>query len=495
MPSTRKCKMLALWLCIVGLCVLAGLPISAEGQVQTPETAGTPAYTETLGPLVIGPGELQEYTTVSPAFADNPHLPDTMYPGDLTIQLTGQVIIEDGGTLAIGTLSAFGSEPRPQLTGALAEEARIVVRAGGELRLTGVDILTEGSGVVICQEPGGSVSLVDTALAESQVQWGPPLVVNTYGEPEDLWLDSKTPLTADHLPAELCTEVQYQGRETEQTLALAWDLDAYDGRTTGELEIQGHFLDETHTPMWSIEPLTLTVHWYEPQTLNVTDVRWKGQNACTATLIVHTLPDEADVWGEVSTDGGHTWNRWEDFEILSVGGETPYQKGGPAACVFYLPDATPRDYRVVALDPVENSHWMTASYRLPVEESDDISGDRGGSTAPESPLREPRLTPTPQPASTPLPTEVPAPASSAAPVAAPRHTAAGQAETRQPESRPAPEATPAPSATPEPSPVPEATVQPAAPAEESAPAGLPLAGQIALAVGLGVARALRTRNR
>ena len=122
----------------------------------------------------------------------------------------------------------------------------------------------------------------------------------------------------------------------------------------------------------------------------VTDAVWMGETAASAKLQAEALPDMAtDTWGEVSTDDGATWQRWEDFQIRESDEVT--------ACVFYLPDNTPRHFRICASFISRNyrQYWASDSFLLPEEETDDSGGDRGGSITPVPPEREPE---TPEPA-------------------------------------------------------------------------------------------------
>ena len=84
--------------------------------------------------------------------------------------------------------------------------------------------------------------------------------------------------------------------------------------------------------MTSMLPLEITVRWYTPGTLVVTEAEWKGGTVPTVQLTVPELPEDANVWGEVSADGGETWSRWEDeafFFIVDIEAEGK-------ACVFVV---------------------------------------------------------------------------------------------------------------------------------------------------------------
>lgn len=206
---------------------------------------------------------------------------------------------------------------------------------------------------------------------------------------DDLWLEAGTVLTADLLPQTQTVNVQLEGRETEETLPISWDLRTYDGQTDGTLTLSGTFLDENQAPLNSFAPLIITVHWYHPEELAVTDVIWDGKNAPSASLVLLSLPEEAEVWGEVSADG-ESWSRWEDFDL------TQAASGAPVA-VFALPDDTQRYFRVVAADYLEGQFWYSQAVCLPEEESEDIGGNHGGSITPFPPLRDPEPVPEPEP--------------------------------------------------------------------------------------------------
>ena len=117
----------------------------------------------------------------------------------------------------------------------------------------------------------------------------------------------------------------------------------------------------------------------------MTDVIWDGKNAPSASLVLLSLPEEAEVWGEVSADG-ESWSRWEDFDLIQAA------SGAPVA-VFALPDDTQRYFRVVAADYLEGRFWYSQAVCLPEEESEDIGGNHGGSITPFPPLRDPEPVP------------------------------------------------------------------------------------------------------
>lgn len=348
-------------------------------------------YTISLDTQIIS--TFLEYTAVSPEFAG---VSAPYYPGDLTVDLTGQIIIEDGGSLTIGTL-AVGSdkEASPVIRGVLQKGGLIIVRSGGSLTLTTVTFDLSGVGLLIVQEPGGSVTLTDTSVDDSLIQWAPPMVDNTYHQPSDLWLEEGTVLTETLLPGTLKTNLQHQGIQQWTDIPIQWDLSTYEEQSSGELTLAGHFLGVDGQILASSRPLELAVHWYRPDQIVVTDAVWMGETAASAKLQVEQLPDMAtDIWGEVSADGGTTWEMWEDFHVREGDEST--------ACVFYLPDDTPRHFRICASFISRNyrQYWASDSFLLPEEDGDDGGGNRGGSITPVAPEREPEEpdpTPVPEP--------------------------------------------------------------------------------------------------
>lgn len=212
-----------------------GTPVEPGEEPGAPDgdTPETTDYTVTLGDQVIQDGEVLSLTTVSSAFAGSDFLEEGYYPGTLTVVLTGQVVVESGGTLGIGTLSIGGPEAKPVITGT----GSIVVKAGGQLRLTCTALSPQGEGPVIIQETGGSVELTGTTVEEGMAQWSAPLVNNLYKSPDDLWLEVGTELTDSLLPASMEVDVQEQGHEDTQEVPLTWDMSGYDGRTDGELTL------------------------------------------------------------------------------------------------------------------------------------------------------------------------------------------------------------------------------------------------------------------
>lgn len=440
---------------------------------QIEQPSQVPEFWEKLESCTIGEGEEISFTTISPENSGG-SLPEGYYPGELTVEVTGPVTIESGGALMMGPLSIGGPEASPVLSGV----GPIVVKSGGRLRLSSVILDTDGEGPFIIQEPGGSVELLQTEAEPGLVQWAPPLVNNHDKNPEDLWLESGTVLTQELLPQRMTVSVQEEGREEDREVALSWDLSAYDGQTEGELVLPGQFLDEAGQPLASALPLELTVHWYTPEELAVSDAVWKGSGAPSVQLTVENMPEAADVWGEVSADQGKTWERWDHedwfFLVPEVNGRT--------VCVLQLPDDTPRMFRVKAYDPQAQRYWSSQAFALQPEESGDSEGNRGGSTAPTSPERDPEpaerpsqqeaaqpetIVPQPEPpAQEPETAEQPSPNDAAAP------EAEGAVEASAPPQDPAAEPeTPGEESS---ASLPETEPEPAPPSqEETAPASRP----------------------
>lgn len=357
---------------------------AASEEMTSSSAEMVPSYTVEVGPCQIGAGELVSYTTISPSFAGSA-VPENYYPGELTVRLTGQIVVVEGGVLDIGTLSIDGPEIGPVITGT----GQIVVKQGGQLRLTTATLSPQGQGPMILQETGGSVELVRTEAAPGVVQWASPLVNNLYDSPEDVWLETGTSLSGEMLPEFLEVPVQIEGKESYLDVLLSWDLSQYDGRTDGTLSLSGNFLDEKGQILPSLLPLTLTVHWYTPETLTVTEAEWKGSSVPTVELTVLDLPEQAEVWGEVSTDGGKTWERWEDEEQFFLVPVEPESW----ACVFVVSDDLTGLFRVAAEDPwaEEYTRWQSACFAMsPPEDSEDSEGNRGGSTTPLVPDRQPQ---------------------------------------------------------------------------------------------------------
>lgn len=362
-------------------------PTDDEAELSEPEND---VYRVCLNPQTIGSGAFLSFETVSPSLAGNPFA-EAYYPGELTVEITGQIVIDSGGSLVIGTMSEGDpSQPSPVIQGTLLQNGLIVVKKGGSLTLKTVQCDLSGEGLLIVQEPGGSVYLADTQLNGDMVRWAPPMVDDTYQQPSDLWLEEGTVLTEALLPATLKTNLQYQGVQQWTDIPIRWDLSTYREQSSGELTLTGCFLDGDGNVLASTRSLEIMIHWYKPDKIVVTDAVWMGETAASAKLQAEALPDMAtDTWGEVSTDDGATWQRWEDFQIRESDEVT--------ACIFYLPDNTPRHFRICASFISRNYHqyWASDSFLLPEEETDNSGGDRGGSITPIPPEREPE---TPEPA-------------------------------------------------------------------------------------------------
>ena len=358
-------------------------------------------YRVRLDSQIISSGAFLSFETVSPSLAGNPFA-EAYYPGELTVEITGQIVVDSGGSLVIGTMSEGDpSQPSPVIRGTLLQEGLIVVKKGGSLTLKTVQCDLSGEGLLIVQEPGGSVYLADTQLAGGMIRWAPPMVDNIYQQPSDLWLEEGTVLTEALLPATLKTNLQYQGVQQWTDIPIRWDLSTYGEQSSGELTLTGCFLDGDGNVLASTRSLEIMIHWYKPDKIVVTDAVWMGETAASAKLQAEALPDMAtDTWGEVSTDDGATWQRWEDFQIRESDEVT--------ACVFYLPDNTPRHFRICASFISRNyrQYWASDSFLLPEEETDDSGGDRGGSITPIPPEREPEAPePTPETQETLPPTQ------------------------------------------------------------------------------------------
>lgn len=403
-------KRFSIWLCILAVTLgflqaPAVFAMTLEGSRPGGELPAYGAYQVTLDAQVIGDGKTLSYETVSPR-PTGVDVPEGFYPGELTVELAGQIVIEDGGCLSIGTMSHDDpSQKSPVLHGALSTDGLIVVRRGGRLVLKGVtlDELT-GEGLLIVQEEGGSVEAHSTELSDDLVSWGPMTVNNFWDQPRDLWLEEGTVLTGAMLPDTLDTQLQYRGAQWKTTLALRWDLDDYEDQTNGECTLTGAFLDETGKALPSVRRLTLTVHWYKPDHLVIMSTSWRGDTSATAELRLKELPEDAgdNVWGEISTDGGATWDRCEDFSWQ--------EEVSGISCLFHVQGSAPRYFRVRAADERGHLYWVSDAVLLPKEETkpSDQGGNRGGSTAVIEPSRtpEPAPTPVPTPTSTPASTSV-----------------------------------------------------------------------------------------
>jgi len=467
----RTKKQVAIWICSLALLfswIISPAAFAREGEQPSdqPVSEGVPSqkpennvYTVSLDTQIIENGQWCSYETVSPALAGNPFAAD-YYPGNLTVEITGQIVIESGGNLIIGTMSEGDpSQASPVIRGALLQDGLIVVKAGGSLTLKTVEFDLSGDGLLIVQEPGGSVYFADTELDGDLIQWAPPMVDNAYHQPSDLWLEEGTVLTEALLPGTLKTYLQHQGIQQWTDIPLQWNLSNYEEQASGELILAGHFLGVDDQILASSRPLELVVHWYRPDQIVVTNAVWMGETAASAKLEVEQLPDMASaVWGEVSLDGGETWERWNDFYVRE-GDEV-------TACVFYLSDDTPRHFRICAsfVSRFYRQYWASNSFLLPEEDHDDSGGNRGGIIAPVIPEREPEE-PEPDPTPEPDPSE-PEPAPTPTPPR-PRPTPGPvkpKPAPEEPESEPIPEPQPE---EPEPEPIPEP--QPEEPEPEPTP--------------------------
>lgn len=372
---------------------LAMLGNAAAATLEQPtdsaeETVEIPQHTVSLPAQTIAAGECVSFTTVNAKF-EGQELPEGYYAGALTVTLEGTIVVEDGGLFSMGTLSVGGSEESPVLQAAPGSGAQIVVKPGGQLDFVDVTLeATEGTYLIV-QDPGASVLFTAMTYPEGLVSWSEALVYNPDETVDDVWLEAGTVLTEALLPATLMANVQFEGQETREALPISWDLSTYDGQTDGELVVNGTFLDENQAPLAAFSPLTVTVRWYHPETLAVTEAIWSGKDTPSASLVLLSLPEDAEVWGEVSTDG-ETWSRWEDFDLAQE------VLGAPLA-VFVLPDDTQRYFRVAAADYLLGQFWYSEAVCLPEEESDDIGGNHGGSITPFPPLREPDPVPEPEP--------------------------------------------------------------------------------------------------
>lgn len=447
------CLLLAVaWLCPANM---ARAMVQGSRPPQTQESQGG-VYHVTLDAQVIGEGQSLAFETVAGSLAGNPFAAG-FYPGALTVDITGPIVIEAGGVLSIGTLSVGNPrEKSPVIRGELCPEGLIVVRAGGSLILKTATLELTGEGLFLVQEPGGSIELADTALDGALVAWAPPTVDNTYAAPGDLWLEEGEPLTQDLLPRTMEVPVQEGGASVKKELTLRWDLAEYDGRTRGEWTEAGSFLDDAGEAMPSVRPLTITVRWVAPEKLVVTSTAWLGDGASTAKLSLKELPAEATrTWGELSQDGGKSWEKWENFELR--------QGDGGIFAVFSLADATPRYFRVRAANADGSKIWTSEGYRLPGGGTiaADQGGNRGGSTAVTRPSRVP-ASPSPEPTATATPPVEPTPTPTPTPTAEPTAT-----PTMEPTPTPA-EPTP-PTSTPEPTQRVEAPVEPSAPPPVTSP--------------------------
>lgn len=442
---------LCLWLTALCLCPATVAQAMSLGG-RPPQSGGQGGvYHVTLDAQTVGQGQVLSFETVAGELAGNPFAGD-YYPGSLSVELAGPIVIERGGCLSIGTLSVGNpKEQSPVIRGELCSQGLIVVKAGGSLALKTANLDLTGQGLFLVQEPGGSVELMDTAVADGLVQWAPPTVDNTYQRPLTLWLEEGTALTEDLLPRTMEVPVQDRGEAEQRELALAWDLADYDGRTQGEWTATGKFLDGDGAALPSVRTLEASVRWVAPQRLVVTRAVWLGNTAATAKLELKELPGQAmEVWGEVSTDQGESWACWERFELR--------QSESVTAGVFSLSNATPRHFRLRAANADGSELWTSEAFLLPKGGASDQGGNRGGSTAVTRPSRVP-ASPSPEPTATatPAPTPTVEPTSTATPTVAPSM-----------EPPPTATAGPTPTAAVEPSTQP---TPPAAPSVEPPPGG------------------------
>ena len=356
-----------------------------DGGSQTPpETPEIPSYTVQLPAQTIGAGEAVEFTVVSPEFQDK-ELPEGYYAGALTVALEGQIIVESGGLLSIGTITVGGPEIDPVIQGTHQSGGLIVVKAGGQLRLTGAVFETQGEGLLIVQEPGGSVVFSDMEAPGQPISWGPQLVDNLDRTLDPVWLEAGTALTEAMLPQTMKVEVQLEGQETWETLPLQWDLSQYEGQTDGTLTLTGSFLGQDGQPLLSMRPLTVEIQWYTPGTLTVVDSSYNGDETTSATITLLSLPENVaewgEVWGEVSRNG-RSWSRWDNFSLL-------HNSEGLPVGTFFEVDSRPQFYRVAAAFPDEGDYWYSEAVLLFEEDSDDQGGNHGGSITPIEPDRKP----------------------------------------------------------------------------------------------------------
>lgn len=443
-------------------CALAlSLGAPALAMVFEPPTGGEesagaeiPVNNVKLGGVTIGAGETLSYTVVGSQY--EPEEGSGFYAGQLNLTITGPIVIESGGCLSIGPISIGGPEERAVIKAALGDTPLITVEAGGQLIIHYADFALTGEGTLIAQEPGAAISLIGSTLPDGAAAWSCPVVDNGSAAPDDVYLELGTALTPELLPGTLDVSVLDRGQELNATLALSWELGEHLGQREGEAQLTGSFLDENGEVLLSLQPLTLTVHWYAPGELVVTDARWTGGEAVTATLFLDELPDglwHFDVRGQTSPDG-ENWSDFADFEVLGD------EEDGYTATFYLYDDNEPRYFRLAASNGDGSMYWYSDGYFLPTEEDsdEDQGGNRGGSTTLFPPEREPEPTPEPTPQPTPQPTPTPSP---------------------EPESTPAPPvylplsggARPEPAASPSPEPSPASTTSPASGStSESSPA-------------------------
>ena len=339
-------------------------------------------YEVSLDVVTVAAGEEHSYLTVDPAMADNP-LAQDYYPGELTVELTGQVTVAAGGVLSIGKLAVGGPEPSPVLRGELSPEGMIRVEAGGILWLNGVTLELSGGGLAIVQEPGAIVEIYNTPLEEELCRWGGAVADNRYAAPVEVALVQGETLKEGSLPKEGRVWLNEKGRSKYCCLPMEWDISSCERQTEGETTVSGTYLDEDGLPIPALLPVEAHLRWYTPEEIVLTEKSWMGNTAAEARLGYQALPEEAaEIWGELSQDGGKSWERWERCYFD--------ESNGHLTCTFVLSDATPRQYRLAAADWEGSRSWRSEAVTLPEEsDPDDSGGNRGGSTDPVPPSREP----------------------------------------------------------------------------------------------------------
>lgn len=491
----RKKKRLTVWALALAFALYSAQPAAAmilhaprpePGQ----ETAGERVYEVSLDVVTVAAGEERSYLTVDPAMADNP-LAQDYYPGELTVEFTGQVTVAAGGVLSIGKLAVGGPEPSPVLRGELSPEGMIRVEAGGILWLNGVTLELSGGGLAIVQEPGAIVEIYNTPLEEELCRWGGAMADNRYAAPVEVALVQGETLKEGSLPKEGRVWLNEKGRSKYCRLPMEWDISSCERQTEGEATVSGTYLDEDGLPLPALLPVEAHLRWYTPEEIVLTEKSWMGNTAAEARLGYQALPEEAaEIWGELSQDGGKSWERWERCYFD--------ESNGHLTCTFVLSDATPRQYRLAAADWEGSRGWRSEAVTLPEEsDPDDSGGNRGGSTDPVPPSREPEpvddrsdddgeAEPAPKPSPAPGGVETtvpqPSPPSEIAPSPAPERTELPEV-TFTPEPPPplapepvAPVVEPVPTEAADPPPPAPATVKPAqtdAPAHSPAVTAVP----------------------
>lgn len=378
-------KRLWAWALALALTVLnpqtAGAMTLNTSKPEPGQGSAERAYEVSLDTVTVGAGERYDYLTVDPSFSGDP-LAQDYCPGELTVELTGPVTVAAGGVLSIGKLAVGGSEPSPVLRGELSPEGLIRVEAGGVLWLNGVTPELSGSGLAIVQEPGAVVEIYDTPLEEELCRWGGAVADNRYAIGVETALAQGDPLTAERLPSEGRVWLNERGRSEYLRLPMEWDVTPCQGQTGGEAAVFGTYLGMDGQPIPALLPVEARVRWYTPEEIVLTEKSWLGNTAATARLGYRPLPKAAtEIWGELSRDGGKSWERWE-----SCGFD---ESDGHLTCTFSLSDAVPRQYRLTATDEEGSRFWRSEAVLLPKEETDDQGGNRGGSTDPVPPSREP----------------------------------------------------------------------------------------------------------